>query len=268
MKRTYSSILILLTSIIVFLFAYIMRTACKQIPVYGTSSTGLSAQHFDRNGAFAAADRQKEGSLMESDTENMPEKREQSETDDEHKQNKLPIVQSMQETSYYCVPACIQMALRYHAIESTQQHLAQQLHTDPVTGTEYVDMARVLNSYLFPGTSIPSADEPGYHVQTLSPDDHTQDASDTFSRRCVQNIDDGYPVFAAVDLNALYPALAHANHMVIVIGYEKNKDQITSYYIIDPYPPVQDEVHRGLKQFTAQELVRAILVNEEPAYIW
>ena len=79
-------------------------------------------------------------------------------------------------------------------------------------------MARVLNSYLFPGTSIPSADEPGYHVQTLSPDDHTQDASDTFSRRCVQNIDDGYPVFAAVDLNALYPALAHANHMVIVIN--------------------------------------------------
>ena len=147
MKRSYSSILILLTSIIVFLFAYIMRTACTQIPVYGTSSTGLSAQHFDRNGAFAAADRQKEGSLMESDTENMPEKREQSETDDEHKQNKLPIVQSMQETSYYCVPACIQMALRYHAIESTQQHLAQQLHTDPVTGTEYVDMARVLNSY-------------------------------------------------------------------------------------------------------------------------
>ena len=57
---------------------------------------------------------------MESDTENMPEKREQSETDDEHKQNKLSIVQSMQETSYYCVPACIQMALRYHAIESTQ----------------------------------------------------------------------------------------------------------------------------------------------------
>ena len=56
--------------------------------------------------------------------------------------------------------------------------------------------------------------------------------------------------------------------MVIVIGYEKNKDQITSYYIIDPYPPVQDEVHRGLKQFTAEELVRAILVNEEPAYIW
>ena len=71
MKRTYSSILILLTSIIVFLFAYIMRTACTQIPVYGTSSTGLSAQHFDRNGAFAAADRQKEGSLMESDTENV-----------------------------------------------------------------------------------------------------------------------------------------------------------------------------------------------------
>ena len=100
MKRTYSSILILLTSIIVFLFAYIMRTACTQIPVYGTISTGLSAQHFDRNDAFAAA--------------------EQSETDDEHKQNKLPIVQSMQETSYYCVPACIQMALRYHAIESTQ----------------------------------------------------------------------------------------------------------------------------------------------------
>ena len=233
MKRTYSSILILLTSIIVFLFAYIMRTACTQIPVYGTIYTGLSVQHFDRNGAFAAADRQKEGSLMESDAENMPERREQSETDDEHKQNKLSIVQSMQETSYYCVPACIQMALRYHAIEST-----------------------------------PSADEPGYHVQTLSPDDHTQDASETFSRRCIQNIDDGYPVFAAVDLNALYPALAHANHMVIVIGYEKNKDQITSYYIIDPYPPVQDEVHRGLKQFTAQELVRAILVNEEPAYIW
>ena len=61
------------------------------------------------------------------------------------------------------------------------------------------------------------------------------------------------------------PVLMAVNMMDIV---EKNKDQITSYYIIDPYPPVQDEVHRGLKQFTAQELVRAILVNEEPAYIW
>ncbi len=267
MKRTYTTILMLLTILLVFLFAYSLCTARMQIPIFGTISTGMSVRPFDWNGDFAAADRQEEASFKERDEENMPEIEERSETD-EQKQNKLTIVQSVQETSYYCVPACIQMALRYHAIESTQQHLAQQLHTDPVTGTEYADMAGVLNSYLFPGTSMPSDDEAGYHVQTLLPYEQTQEVSQIFSHRCEQNINDGYPVFAAVDLNALYPTLAHANHMVLVIGYEKNKDQITSYYIIDPYPPVQDEVYRGLKLFTAEELVHAMLVNEEPAYIW
>ena len=56
--------------------------------------------------------------------------------------------------------------------------------------------------------------------------------------------------------------------MVLVIGYAKNDETITSYYIIDPYPPVQDDVYKGLKIFSAEELVHAMLVNEEPAYIW
>lgn len=269
MKRACSIILILVLISIVFLSAYsILQTDYKLISATGAFSRGITVHSMYSGDEAATTDRQEEAPSVQTDRESKPAEQSHGTASSKPQQKKLRIIQSVQETSYYCVPACIQMTLRYHAIECTQHSLAQQLHTDPVTGTEYVDMASVLNSYLFPDTSMPSADEAGYHVQTIAPTDHTQEISEIFSRRCEQNIKDGYPVFAAVDLHALYPTLAHANHMVLVIGYAKNDETITSYYIIDPYPPVQDDVYKGLKIFSAEELVHAMLVNEEPAYIW
>ena len=78
------------------------------------------------------------------------------------------------------------------------------------------------------------------------------------------------PIFVAIDLNALYPHLSSANHMIVVTGYAlyAGTDNIAYYYYIDPSYTVQDENYGGLKTVTSENLINAIVVNEEPAYIW
>lgn len=183
-------------------------------------------------------------------------------------QNKLDIPQIVQETNIYCVPACIQMTLRYHNIEANQEDLAEQLRTSSVTGTEYIDMARVLNTYLFHKETLSDDQESGYRIQNINCNETSEEVSNIFQKRVERNIQDGYPVFAAINLHSLYPSLPSANHMVVVNGYIKENEEISSYYVIDPYGPVQDPVYGGQKIFTSDELLQAILENEEPAYIW
>ena len=267
MKQKKVILLIILISLAVALLGY---TLWKQH--FQTASLGFLSQGI-------ASNRQQLTSIPEPSSQT-PQDISTDENSTEHKQEdtnlatdtiqqeKLAIIQSVQENNYYCVPACIQMTLRYHAVNLSQSELAQQLHTDPVTGTEYADMAAVLNTYLFHKDTIPTATEAGYRVQTMKATDDVEKTAQVFAQRCEQNIKDGYPVFAAVDLHALYPSLPQANHMVLVHGYQKEHNRITSYYILDPYPPVQDAVYQGLKTFTAEELIHAMLVNEEPAYIW
>ena len=60
------------------------------------------------------------------------------------------------------------MVLAYHGIYRSQTQLAQELNTSMVTGTEYADMARVLNTYLF-DCEVPQAGQPGYRVEYLTP---------------------------------------------------------------------------------------------------
>lgn len=275
MKRRILLCLILLLISAVSLSAYCIWTQHIQISATGRLSRGIPMnRQFQTADSESSTDRQEAFAGDETDVENKPEVIDQKQIEDTDtaakstERVKLDLLQSLQENNYYCVPACIQMTLRYHSIEASQHTLAQQLHTDPVTGSEYADMAGVLNSYLFHTSGIPSEQEAGYHVQTMQSTDDAQKISQIFSQRCEQNINDGYPVFAAVDLNALYPTLSHANHMVLVNGYVKEHGLITAYYILDPYPLVQDEVYKGLKLFSAEELIHAMLVNEEPAYVW
>lgn len=183
-------------------------------------------------------------------------------------QNKLDIPQIVQETNIYCVPACLQMTFRYHNIETNQEDLAKQLKTSSTTGTEYIDMARVLNMYLFHKETLLDDQESGYRIQNINYNETSEEISDIFKKRVERNIQDGYPVFAAINLHSLYPSLPSANHMVVVNGYTKENEEITSYYVIDPYGPVQDPVYGGQKIFTSDELIQAILENEEPAYLW
>lgn len=181
----------------------------------------------------------------------------------------LQVVQSVQENNYFCVPACLQMVLRYKGIEKSQIELSEEMNTKPVTGTEYVDLARVANKYLFNNETV-GPNDIGYHIQTLNRNDTNPEISSTFEKRVRLDISSNDPVFVAIDVNALYPNLSSGNHMIVIIGYAlySGTDNIAYYYYIDPSYVVQDETYGGLKTVTKEKLINAIVVNEEPAYIW
>lgn len=181
---------------------------------------------------------------------------------------RLNVPQSVQETSYYCGCAAAQMVLRYHGNEISQDDLAKELHTHPITGTEYADLARVLNHHLF-GKEELTAIDPGYRVHTLAVNDDS-DIALTFESRVKQDLASNDPVIVAVDVQALYPELNRGNHFVVVIGYRCNEqsERIAVYDILDPSYVVQDAVYGGWKTVPADELMQAIVSNVEPAYIW
>lgn len=182
---------------------------------------------------------------------------------------RLSITQRVQETSYFCVPACTQMILHLFSINTTQTELAQQMKTDPITGTEYADLAITLNGYLF-SKGLAADNEAGYHIQTMIPGDVSATTSALFEQRVREDIDTGYPVLTALNLNTLYPQLPVANHMLLITGYvlHKDYDHVAFYYGVDPYTLVQEEPYGGLKIFTPQEVMDAMSTNEEPAYLW
>lgn len=187
---------------------------------------------------------------------------------DEHtssKQLQLPF--HFQETSYYCVPACIQMVLEYYGIYETQEVLAKELDTSAMTGTEYVDMAKVLNYHIF-GKEEVTLEEAGFRIQTLSRHDRDDMKKADLSRRIKQNIDGNYPVFVAVDLKTVYPEYnVSANHMIIIHGYEMDETntQLQSVMILDPYEKIS-QYNRSKLDFSI--LYEALILNEEPAYIY
>lgn len=181
----------------------------------------------------------------------------------------LAIKQRIQETNYYCVPATVQMVLHSFGIDVSQENLAREMNTQPKTGTEYVDLAKTLNGYLF-HKGLANEHESGYHIQTIARNDQDQAIARDFEKRVIEDIDTNYPVFVAVDTHTLYPEIPIANHMIIVTGYvlHKDKDQVAFYYAVDPYAPVQDPIYGGLKIFTSEALIKALIVNDEPAYLW
>lgn len=180
---------------------------------------------------------------------------------------RLDVPQSVQENNYFCVPACVQMVLRYHDIEVSQMQLSKDMHTDTITGTEYIDLANTMNFYLFHKQHI-EGNEPGYRVQTLAINDQSSQSQALFEQRVKTDITSGDPVFTAIDVLELYPDLYHGNHMIIVIGYASTNDVIDHYYILNPSYTVQDQTYGGLKIVNRDELYQAIIHNEEPAYIW
>ncbi|KFI52276.1 C39 family peptidase [Bifidobacterium biavatii] len=160
------------------------------------------------------------------------------------------------------------MVLRYRGIDVSQSVLADDMNADPRTGTEYVDLARVVNRYLF-GVDDANPNDAGYRVQTMEIGDTDPATARTFAERATADLDNGDPVFTAIDVHALYPAFSHANHMIVITGYDADANgTVTRWTYRDPWYRVQDETRDGLKTVTADALINAIISNEEPAYVW
>ena len=181
--------------------------------------------------------------------------------------HRIELVQSVQEKTHYGGAAVVQMILRSHGIEKAQADLADELHTSTVTGTEYADAARVLNTYLF-NCEVPGPADPGYRVEYLTPGAVGSSVIEKMNGRIVRDVRTSDPIIIAINTNVLYPNLPEANHFVLITGYKTVNDVITEYYIVDPSPDVQNSEYGGLKLFTVEEIRRAFDTNSEPAYIW
>lgn len=191
-------------------------------------------------------------------------------TEAEKQQNKVMINMKLyvQENNYFCGPAAVKTILHHFGIDKTQNQLAEELHTSPIRGTEYADIAHVLNQAVFHREN-PRFQESGYHVQTLPIQDNRAEDQRNWELRMRKNMDDGYPSILAIDMHTLYPQMNRVNHFVICVGYLSDQDnQIMYFYILDPFYGVQDETYGGLKYFTSDELWNAIVENEEPAYLY
>lgn len=180
----------------------------------------------------------------------------------------LEIPQRVQERSYWCMPAALQMILAYHGIDVSQATLAERMNARSDVGTVDVDLARVANAYLFGAEdSNPSGD--GYHVQAIDRGDTDPAIASTFASRVKEGLSAGYPPIVTLDIHVLYPEIGHASHAVVIVGYDAVPDgSIAQYYFIDPYYKVQDADYGGLKTASAEEMINAIVTNKEPAYIW
>lgn len=180
----------------------------------------------------------------------------------------LDVPQRVQETGYWCVPAALQMVLAYHGIDVSQSTLAARMNTKPDTGTVDVDLARVANAYLF-GVEDADPSGAGYRVQAVTRGDTDPSVAATFAERVKADMASRDPVFATVDLHALYPQFGHISHAIVIIGYDADPGgAIVNYHFIDPYYRVQDVTYGGRKIAGAAEMVNAIVTNEEPAYVW
>lgn len=183
--------------------------------------------------------------------------------------HKLDVPHIVQENSYFCVPATLQMVLKYKGHNISQTTLAKDMNTNLENGTEYDYLARVANKYLFNNEKIGTSDA-GYRVQTLSIGSMSREEKLILEDRIKTNISTKDPTFVAIDNQTMYENVSKANHMIIVIGYNINNatNEIESYIFIDPSYVVNDPIHGGLKVVSKENLYKAIYENEEPAYIY
>lgn len=181
---------------------------------------------------------------------------------------RLDVPQKMQETGFYCAVACLQMVLEYHGIAAEQNELASALHTDPVTGTEYEDLARVASVYRF-GKEPQNWDEAGYRAVIWNQNQGSQDLRNQFESQAMQDLSNNDPLFVSINIAQLYGYHTDASHELVIYGVDLDENgHIQTFYCIDPSYLFQDTVYGGKKSISADELWTAMNNNPEPGYVW
>ncbi len=181
---------------------------------------------------------------------------------------RLNIPQKIQETGWWCAPACLQMALEYWHLNFSQEELADRLCTSQVTGTEYEDLAREASLLIF-GRQPELAAEPGYRAEILKSNDERKELRQQFEQRAIQDLMAGDPVFISINMKQAYGETPDIVHQVILYGADLDADeQAVNFYYLDPYEKQQHEVHEGRKVFSADGLWKAMIDNPEPGYVW
>ncbi len=205
---------------------------------------------------------------LSSDLDSQPVDEGQEELLPRSKQVRLAIPFCMQETGYYCAVACLQMVLEYHGISMTQEELAARLHTDPITGTEYEDLAREASILIF--GKVPASDaESGYRAVLWKQNEGTDSMKQDLQRRIMMDLESGDPVFLSINMKVAYGSQNDLVHEVVLYGadYDDSGEPIM-YYFMDPSSSQQDLQYGGRKKFTPDELWNMMNDNPEPGYVW
>lgn len=180
---------------------------------------------------------------------------------------RLDVPQKVQETSYYCAVACLQMVLEYHDIYREQTDLAKGLKTHPVTGTEYEDLAREASLLIF-GKVPENENEPGYRSVLWKRNQGTAEERKLFEKRVQTDLNAKDPVFISVNVAPAYGYEKDGVHELVLYGadYDENS-QALRYYCIDPSYLQQDPVYGGKVMWSADELWNIMNDNPEPGYV-
>lgn len=197
------------------------------------------------------------------------EKREPSDTAlAGYTQTVYPVTRSIQEKSWYCGPAVMQMLLSHYGLNASQNELAVQMNTSSVTGTEYADMANTASQYVF-GSVPSSAAEPGFRSYTVSQNNFSSEDQALFLQRLKTDMESEDVLSAAIDTYALYPDLGiRATHVVLINGIETDEaGNIIRIRIEDPWYEIEyasEEEH----WIDTNVFLNAMDQSPEPGYIW
>lgn len=183
-------------------------------------------------------------------------------------QTVYPVTRSIQEKSWYCGPAVMQMLLSHYGLNASQNELAVQMNTSSVTGTEYTDMANTASQYVF-GSVPSSAAEPGFRSYTVSQNNFSTEDQALFLQRLKTDMESEDVLSAAIDTYALYPDLGiRATHVVLINGIETDEaGNIIRIRIEDPWYEIEyasEEEH----WIDTNLFLNAMNQSPEPGYIW
>lgn len=179
------------------------------------------------------------------------------------------IVPTVQENEYYCGPAVLQSLLAYHGIDSTQKQLAQALNTNPQTGTEYEDLARVASEMIF-GKQPADDLDPGYRSSVFKNTGFHPADAELFLSRANIDLRNGDPVIAGLNPAVLNPETGFDSvHVVLIYGMSLAADSsdIVSFEVMDP-SYVWQEDHPACFTVSRDNLLAAMAACKEPGYVW
>lgn len=174
-----------------------------------------------------------------------------------------------QENGYYCGPAVLQSLLAYHGIHASQDELAAELHTDPVTGTEYEDLARMATDRL---NTEDRSDQPTliYRAEMFKDKPFTDEEADLFLSRLAEKLKNGDPFFVGLNCAVTRPQDGiSATHLVLICGmtYNPQTGEILRIDMMDPsYLSQRDGT--AFFTFPTETIIEAIRECEEGAYVW
>lgn len=181
---------------------------------------------------------------------------------------RLDVPQKVQETSYYCAVACLQMVLETHGIYREQPELAKGLKTHPVTGTEYEDLAREASLLIF-GKVPENEDEPGYRAVLWKRNQGSDEDRKLFEKRVKTDLNAKDPVFISINVAPAYGYENDGVHELVLYGADYDeKGHALRYYCIDPSYLQQDPVYGGKVMWSADELWNIMNDNPEPGYVY